>query len=39
MGSYNYLGFSNNSGPCAELAAEYIDKYGVGMCASRLEFG
>lgn len=39
MGSYNYLGFSRNSGPCAEAAAQYIDKYGIGMCGSRLEFG
>uniref|UniRef100_A0A0N5AXN8 Aminotran_1_2 domain-containing protein n=1 Tax=Syphacia muris TaxID=451379 RepID=A0A0N5AXN8_9BILA len=39
MGSYNYLGFSRNHGSCAEEAAEYIEKYGVGMCGTRLEFG
>ena len=39
MGSYNYLGFSRNDGPCAEAAAEHIDKYGIGMCGTRHEFG
>lgn len=34
MGSYNYLGFSHNDGPCAEYAASLIDKHGVATCST-----
>ncbi|CAJ0579416.1 unnamed protein product, partial [Mesorhabditis spiculigera] len=37
MGSYNYLGFSHNDGPCANEAAQYIDRYGVHVGAPRNE--
>ncbi|KAK6022298.1 aminotransferase, class I/II [Ostertagia ostertagi] len=39
MGSYNYLGFSHNDGPCAEEAARYIDKYGLHIGSTRHERG
>ncbi|VDM72594.1 unnamed protein product [Strongylus vulgaris] len=39
MGSYNYLGFSHNDGPCAEEAARFIDKYGVHIGSTRHERG
>ncbi|CAJ0585773.1 unnamed protein product, partial [Mesorhabditis spiculigera] len=37
MGSYNYLGFAHNDGPCAEAAAEYIDNFGLHVGAPRDE--
>ena len=39
MGSYNYLGFSENRGPCAEAATETTRKYGVVSFNSRQELG
>ncbi|XP_066533822.1 serine palmitoyltransferase 2b [Hoplias malabaricus] len=39
MGSYNYLGFAENSGPCADAASEATIKYGVGVCGTRHEMG
>lgn len=39
LGSYNYLGFSQNEGPCAEAVEDIVHKYGVGTCASRQEMG
>ncbi|XP_009862141.2 serine palmitoyltransferase 2 [Ciona intestinalis] len=39
LGSYNYLGFAENDGPCAEASIESIEKYGVGVCSSRKEMG
>lgn len=39
FGSYNYLGFAENSGPCAEKVEKTVKKYGVGVCASRQEMG
>ncbi|XP_022332551.2 serine palmitoyltransferase 2-like isoform X1 [Crassostrea virginica] len=39
LGSYNYLGFSQNEGPCAEAVEKIVLKYGVGTCASRQEMG
>jgi serine palmitoyltransferase len=39
LGSYNYLGFAQNEGPCADDAAQCIKKMGVGLCSSRQEFG
>ncbi|XP_072535764.1 serine palmitoyltransferase 2b [Salminus brasiliensis] len=39
MGSYNYLGFAENSGTCADAAAEATVKYGVGVSGTRHELG
>lgn len=39
MGSYNYLGFAENVGPCTEAAAQVAQKYGVGVCSTRQEMG
>lgn len=39
MGSYNYLGFAQNRGPCADAASTAIDDYGVGVCSSSQHFG
>lgn len=39
MGSYNYLGFAENTGPCTDAAAKSIKKYGVGIGSSRQEIG
>lgn len=39
MGSYNYLGFSHNDGPCAEEALQFIDKYGLHIGGTRHERG
>ncbi|KAJ0008812.1 hypothetical protein NQD34_016227 [Periophthalmus magnuspinnatus] len=39
LGSYNYLGFAENTGPCADAAAEITMKYGVGVASTRQEIG
>ena len=39
LGSYNYLGFAENSGSCAEAAIEAVKTYGAGVCSSRHEVG
>ncbi|KAK5857023.1 hypothetical protein PBY51_010293 [Eleginops maclovinus] len=39
LGSYNYLGFAENKGPCADAAAEITRKYGVGVASTRQELG
>ncbi|KAM6973458.1 serine palmitoyltransferase 2 [Aplochiton taeniatus] len=39
LGSYNYLGFAENSGRCAEAAEEVARKYGVGVASTRQEMG
>jgi serine palmitoyltransferase len=39
LGSYNYLGFAQNKGPCAEKAIKAIEKYGIATCSSRREIG
>ncbi|KAK6297755.1 hypothetical protein J4Q44_G00323380 [Coregonus suidteri] len=39
MGSYNYLGFAENSGRCADAATESTHKYGVGVGSTRYEMG
>jgi len=39
MGSYNYLGFANKTGPCADAATEATLKYGLGTCSPRHELG
>ena len=39
LGSYNYLGFAENNGPCTEQAIEACHKYGLSACSSRHEIG
>ncbi|XP_062296710.1 serine palmitoyltransferase 2-like [Scomber scombrus] len=39
LGSYNYLGFAENTGPCADSAAQVTMKYGVGVASTRQETG
>lgn len=39
FGSYNYLGFAENTGPCTDAAERAIKEYGVASCASRLQLG
>lgn len=39
MGSYNYLGFAENTGPRIDAAQEKIQKYGLGICSTRRELG
>ncbi|CAG2100234.1 unnamed protein product [Medioppia subpectinata] len=39
MGSYNYLGFAENSGTNVDIVDNIIHKYGVGVGATRQECG
>ncbi|KAK9730022.1 Aminotransferase class I and II [Popillia japonica] len=39
LGSYNYLGFAEPNGPCAEFAIESLHKYGVSTGATRQQYG
>ena len=39
MGSYNYLGFAENTGRCADAATESTHHYGVGVGSTRYEMG
>lgn len=39
MGSYNYLGFAENSGVCAKEAKEAISQHGCSVAGSRRELG
>ncbi|THH27680.1 hypothetical protein EUX98_g6501 [Antrodiella citrinella] len=39
VSSYNYLGFAQGSGGCADAVEESINKYGVAACGTRLEAG
>jgi len=39
LASYNYLGFAENSGSCAEAAEQAVRKYGVAGCSARNEYG
>lgn len=39
LGSYNYLGFAENSGPCAEAAIQSVHDYGVSTGATRQQYG
>ncbi|CAM4759396.1 unnamed protein product [Rotaria magnacalcarata] len=38
LGSYNYLGFAENRGPCAEQAMSAIEAYGTQQYMRTLEF-
>lgn len=39
LGSYNYLGFAENTGPCTEAVAKVAVEYGVGVASTRQEIG
>ena len=39
LSSYNYLGFAQSEGPCADAVEASIAKYGVTTCSSRMEVG
>ena len=39
MGSYNYLGFAENTGACTDAAIEVTKKYGPGVGSTRCEMG
>lgn len=39
MGSYNYLGFAENSGKCTNAVTEHIREVGVASCSIRTELG
>ncbi|XP_077994691.1 serine palmitoyltransferase 2-like [Glandiceps talaboti] len=39
LGSYNYLGFAEKSGYCADAAEAALKKYGLGVCSTRQELG
>ena len=39
LGSNNYLGFAENTGPCSEAAQESTLKYGAGVCSVRKDLG
>ena len=39
ISSYNYLGFAQGRGGCADAVAEAISRYGVSCCGARLEVG
>ncbi|KAI1747122.1 PLP-dependent transferase [Xylaria castorea] len=39
MSSYNYLGFAQSEGPCANAVEECVRKYGLSFCSSRTDAG
>ncbi|XP_037814232.1 serine palmitoyltransferase 2-like [Lucilia sericata] len=39
LGSYNYLGFADNSGPCADNAEKTTREFGLALCSPRVELG
>ncbi|XP_038214647.1 serine palmitoyltransferase 2 isoform X2 [Zerene cesonia] len=39
LGSYNYLGFAEAEGECAEAAAAAARRYGLAACSPRAELG
>ncbi|XP_041353080.1 serine palmitoyltransferase 2-like isoform X2 [Gigantopelta aegis] len=39
FGSYNYLGFGENKGPCVEKVEEITKQCGLGIAASRQDYG
>ncbi|XP_042900943.1 serine palmitoyltransferase 2 [Parasteatoda tepidariorum] len=39
MGSYNYLGFAENNGKCAEPVRKAIQNHGIAICSTRHELG
>lgn len=39
MGSYNYLGFAENRGTCADSSEHATRKYGLATCSTKHELG
>lgn len=39
MSSYNYLGFAQSEGPCADAVEETIKKYGISSVGTRVDAG
>ena len=39
ISSYNYLGFAQGQGGCADAVEEAIKRYGISVCGARLEGG
>ena len=39
MSSYNYLGFAQSEGPCANAVEETVRKYGLSFCSPRADAG
>lgn len=39
MGSYNYLGFAENTAESLKTVADTTLQYGVGVCSTRHEIG
>ncbi|KND90866.1 Serine palmitoyltransferase 2 [Tolypocladium ophioglossoides CBS 100239] len=39
MSSYNYLGFAQSEGPCADAVEECVKRYGVSFCSPRADAG
>lgn len=39
MSSYNYLGFAQSEGPCADAVEECVKRYGITSCSSRADSG
>lgn len=39
MSSYNYLGFAQSEGPCADAVEDCIRKYGISSVSSRADVG
>ncbi|KAI9779741.1 MAG: serine palmitoyltransferase component [Geoglossum umbratile] len=39
MSSYNYLGFAQSEGPCADAVEEAVRKYGISTCSPRGDVG
>ncbi|TID19019.1 serine palmitoyltransferase [Venturia nashicola] len=39
MSSYNYLGFAQSEGPCADAVEAAVKKYGISMASTRSDVG
>lgn len=39
LGSYNYLGFAQSSGPCATASANAVTRYGCATASTGKELG
>jgi serine palmitoyltransferase len=39
MSSYNYLGFAQSEGPCADAVEEVVRRYGLSSCSPRADSG
>ncbi|CAL7939644.1 unnamed protein product [Xylocopa violacea] len=39
LGSYNYLGFAESNGKCADESIKTLQKFGCTSCSTRLELG